>query len=343
MNPILLAVGAALLFGAATPFSKILLGSFSAFQLAGILYLGAALGVAILLLMRRESFGLGHNLNRQNGMRLGFAILFGGILAPLFLLKGLQIASAGSVSLWLVLEMVLTAILGQLFFKDHLGKWGWLGVIGCLSGSLLLSWGEGPAGFKAGAWVVLACLCWGLDNHLTALIDGLKPLQSTFWKGLGAGSVNLLVGIFSASFHPVAMSVIGGLALGALSYGASIALYIRSAQVLGATRSQMVFSSAPFIGLLLAFFVAGENLTWMHGMASLLFIGSLWLLFRDKHSHWHGHEFLEHIHGHRHDDGHHNHSHSGHALSLNHSHPHVHEPLEHSHSHWPDLHHRHGH
>ena len=51
----------------------------------------------------------------------------------------------------------------------------------------------------AGFLVLLACCCWGLDNHLTALIDGLTPSQSTFWKGLVAGSVNTALGLALAT------------------------------------------------------------------------------------------------------------------------------------------------
>lgn len=343
MNPVFSALVAALLFGAATPFSKILLQGLSPYLLAGILYVGAALGVGILLWLRREGLGVGRNLEARNGKRLGFAILFGGILGPLFLLLGLRIASAGSISLWLVLEMVLTALLGRFFFKDSLGKWGWMGVLGCLAGSLLLSIGEGKAGLQAVGWVALACLCWGLDNHLTAIIDGLKPLQSTFWKGLIAGFVNIALGLSLSGFNLNMVSIVWGLLLGAFAYGASITLYIQSAQSLGATRSQVIFASSPFFGLLLSFLFLKEGITWIQSGAALLFASSLFLLFRDRHGHWHEHAALEHIHSHRHDDGHHHHTHLGQPASLHHSHSHGHDVFAHSHPHWPDIHHRHKH
>ncbi len=50
VQPVLLALAAAALFGAATPVSKLLLGSISPFQLAGLLYWGAAAGVLPLLI-----------------------------------------------------------------------------------------------------------------------------------------------------------------------------------------------------------------------------------------------------------------------------------------------------
>ena len=131
--------------------------------------------------------------------------------------------------------------------------------------------------------------------------------------------------------------------VGALSYGASIVLYIKSAQGMGATRSQVIFSSAPFFGLLLSVVLLGEELTGNHILAGGLFIIAITLLMLDSHSHSHKHKKLAHKHSHRHDDNHHNHSHIGLDKSLRHTHFHEHEPLEHKHPHWPDLHHRHEH
>ena len=60
-------------------------------------------------------------------------ILFGGLLGPLLLLIGLRAANAASVSIWLNMELVATAILGVLIFKDSLDKFTWIGVILTLS------------------------------------------------------------------------------------------------------------------------------------------------------------------------------------------------------------------
>lgn len=110
MKYILLALLSAALFGAATPLSKTLLSSFDAFQLAGLLYLGAAIGASVIA-FRKRSYTLPWRMDRRNRMRLLGAVFFGGVLAPLLLLMGLKAASAASVSLWLPLELVATSIL----------------------------------------------------------------------------------------------------------------------------------------------------------------------------------------------------------------------------------------
>ena len=339
---ILMAFAAALLFGAAAPIGKPLLNSLTDFQMAGLLYLGAALGVLVIL-FREKRFLLPWRMPRVDALRLVGAVLFGGILGPVFLMAGLRMAAAGSVSLWLNLEMVATALLGFFFFKDQLSGKGWLASLGALAAAVLLAWEGGSAGFKAGGLIALACLCWGLDNHLTALIDGISPTQSTFWKGLVAGSVNLIIGLSLAPMTVDAKGLLGALGLGAVSYGLSILLYITAAQNLGATRSQLIFSSSPFFGLLIAF-ILGDSLTLIQGIAIVIFLGSIYLLFRETHQHYHRHEPLVHTHLHSHPDPHHGHSHPDDTSEPNpHNHEHIHEPLEHSHPHWPDLHHRHEH
>ena len=339
---IFLALLSAALFGAATPLDKALLSSFSAFQLAGLLYLGASLGVAYF------SFGKGiqsqpWQMNKRNIFRLSGAVLFGGMLAPLLLLMGLRLASAASVSLWLPLELVATAVLGRMIFRDHLGLFGWMGMAGVLVSSILLGFGEGISGISAGLLIILACFCWGFDNNFTSLIDGITPAQITFWKGLIAGLINLSIGLLTQDFHITGYSLIGALGVGALSYGASIVLYITAAQNIGAARGQMFFASSPFFGVVLSYLFLGEPVTSIQVVAVIILMGSLVLVFRDRHEHAHWHEETEHEHGHRHDDEHHDHDHPERERLGRHTHRHRHIPAAHSHPHWPDLHHRHDH
>ena len=167
MNGMLLGLVSALLFGASTPASKLLLESLSPFQLAGLLYWGAALGVAPRAFLQRRA----GPLDASNRRRLAGAVVFGGIVGPVLLLLGLELASAASVSLILNLVMAATAALGVWLFREPLARAGWLGVAGIVAAGALLSGGGGWPGAAAGALAAAACVCWGLDNHLTALIE----------------------------------------------------------------------------------------------------------------------------------------------------------------------------
>jgi drug/metabolite transporter (DMT)-like permease len=278
------------------------------------------------------------------------AILFGGVLGPVLLLSGLRLAASASVSLWLNLEAVATALLGFFVFRDRLGRNGWLGAGGILLSALLLTGGEGAAGVEAGLLVAAACFCWGLDNHLTALIDGISPAQSTFWKGLLAGLANLGIGLLVEPWGAQGLQVGLALLTGVFAYGLSITLYIGAAQALGATRSQLVFSTSPYFGIALAVLLLGESITPPQIAAAVLVAISVVLLTIEWHSHEHDHPVTEHEHWHDHADGHHGHAHppellgpAGAGAPRAHSHRHHHPPLLHAHHHWPDLHHRHDH
>lgn len=336
------AILAAALFGAATPASKMLLSGLTPFQLAGLLYLGAAIGV-LPRAARNGGIRLPRRGDRRNRLRLLGAVVAGGICGPVLLLFGLRLAMAASVSLWLNFELAATALLGVMLFRDHLGRLGWGGVISAIAGAALLSLPLGSSGLAAGGLVLAACLCWGIDNHLTALIDGITPSQSTFWKGLVAGFTNLVIGLILSPWDASMMNVLAGLFVGSWAYGASITLYISSAQVIGATRAQIAFASAPFFGVVFSVILLGEKLGLAHLGSTALFVAGIILLTMERHEHAHTHAKMEHEHAHRHDDAHHDHEHAEPAGSGWHAHRHVHEQLVHSHPHWPDLHHRHSH
>ena len=339
----LLALSSAALFGISTPLSKDLLSGLRPTVLAGLLYLGAALFLAPAVIWRRAR-GEDSSLppDRRNRLLLLGAVVFGGMLGPVLMLSGLALARAASVAMLLNLETVATAALAVLLFREQLGRWTWVGNLGVLAAGVALGLEGGRPALLGALLVAAAAVCWGLDNNFTALIDGIRPTESTFWKGLVAGMVNLGIGVAVWGARPE-LSWVWAVLVGGFAYGVSIALYITSAQMLGAARSQMVFASAPVFGVLMAMVWLGESLSALQWGAAVTLGVSLALMFLDRHEHEHVHEPMLHTHSHRHDDGHHDHSHPGLPASYRHTHEHAHGRLVHRHPHWPDLHHRHRH
>jgi len=328
----------AVLFGAATPAAKVLLGPLPPVLLAGLLYLGAALAVLPAAVRRRPV-----RLDRGNVLRLFGAVMAGGVLAPVLLMLGLSKAPAASVALWLNFEPVATALLAWAVFREHVGRWTWAGAAVVLVAGTILA---APQGFEAGVpalLVVAACACWAIDNNLTATIDGFTPAQSTFAKGLVAGGANVALGLLLGDGDLPVAAVGGALAVGAVGYGLSLVLYVAGAQQLGATRSQMLFATAPFFGALVAWTVLGETLTGGQAAGGLGMLAALLLASFDRHGHRHRHDPVAHVHAHRHDDGHHDHAHDDVLPGTWHTHDHRHAPRVHEHPHEPDLHHRHEH
>jgi drug/metabolite transporter (DMT)-like permease len=341
----LLALAAAALFGASTPLAKLLLGQVSPVVLAGFLYLGSGLGLALLLLARglvgrfREA-----KLTARDWGWLAGAILAGGVMAPVLLLWGLSASSAAATSLLLNFEGVMTTIVAAAVFREAIGGRVWVAALVMVTGGIMLAYDpSAPLAFSLPALAIVgACLCWGIDNNLTRKVARADPVVTAMTKGLAAGSFNLALGLALGGKFPGLGAAAGALALGFVSYGVSLVLFIYALRHLGAARTGAHFSTAPFIGAALAVPLLGEPLTPGLIAATVLMALATWLVLTEHHSHEHEHERLAHAHRHVHDE-HHQHTHRGDEGPEPHVHEHVHEPMRHAHPHLPDLHHRHDH
>src|SRR4051812_17574705 len=111
-NGPLLALLSAALFGVSPVLVKAIIGDFSPILLAGLLYLGSGVILqVILLIQQRSSWKELRKLAISQKLKLGGAIVCGGILAPLCLTFGIRSGSAFEVSLLLNFETVATALI----------------------------------------------------------------------------------------------------------------------------------------------------------------------------------------------------------------------------------------
>ena len=275
--------------------------------LAGLLYVGAALAVLPAVARRPPSA----SAVRRSWRALAAAVVAGGALGPALLVAGLARTPAATASLMLNLELVATIALAALFFHEHLGIRIVAGGGLILTAGVFLVWQPGAELTTGAALVGGACLCWGLDNNLTARIDQVAPEHITFLKGAVAGTANLVLGILVASSAGIRLSqVLWALAIGGLGYGMSITLWVRGARDLGAARGQVIFAAAPFVGAVIAWVALGDPVTVVQLMAMVLAGGGVWLSLNSGHEHRHAHAPAEHEHEHVHDDAHHDHHHA---------------------------------
>ena len=192
-----LALASAVLFGATPIASKALLAEISPVLLAGLLYLGAGVGLAGLDRLARlagpraES---GPDLSRADLPWLAAAILAGGVVAPILLMFGLSRTTAANGALLLNLEGLATMAIAWIVFRENVDRRLFVGAMAILAGAVLLSWtGEGVSIDGGGLLVAGACLAWGLDNNLTRKVAAASPVRITVWKGLVAGGVDVAI------------------------------------------------------------------------------------------------------------------------------------------------------
>ncbi|MGD9871572.1 MAG: DMT family transporter, partial [Thauera sp.] len=301
---------AAALFGASTPFAKLLVGEMSPWLLAGLLYLGSGLGLAALRLLRDRGWTPSGLVKGEWPWLLG-AILFGGVAGPLALMFGLTRTSGSTASLLLNLEAVLTAVIAWVVFKENADRRIVLGMLAIVAGGVVLSWSGADA--ASNDWlgplaIVLACLCWAIDNNLTRRVSASDALFIASAKGAVAGSVNAALAFALGASLPAGPILLGTLAVGLLGYGISLVLFVLALRGLGTARTGAYFSTAPFIGAAVSLVLLGESTSAAFWLAAALMAWGVWLHLTEHHEHEHAHEPMEHSHRHTHDE-HHQHEH----------------------------------
>lgn len=342
-----LAIASAVLFGASTPFAKLLLGDgISPWLLAGLLYLGSGIGLSLVHFGRRF-LGIAAAeapLRRNDLPWLGLVVLSGGVIGPLLLMIGLATTAASTTALLLNLEGLATMAIAWLVFRENADRRLLIGAGAILAGALLLSWQGGPNGFGFGTLAIAgACLAWGIDNNLTRKLSAADPVQIALIKGWVAGVVNLTLALILGARLPAMSGLAGAAIVGFFGYGVSLVLFVLGLRYLGTARTGAYFSTAPFLGAVLAVLIFGDPMTARLLAAGVLMAVGLYFHLTEAHAHEHRHKTLDHEHRHVHDE-HHQHQHGlEDPPGEPHTHWHRHAPLRHKHPHYPDLHHRHDH
>jgi drug/metabolite transporter (DMT)-like permease len=346
---VIYALLSAALFGASTPAAKLLIGTMHPVVLAGLLYCGAGIGVALL---RRLPAGVLHPTGAEEGVLrradvpwLAAAIAAGGIVGPILLMAGLASTDAATASLLLTFEGAATVLLAWFVFGENFDRRIALGMVLLLLGAVVLSWSGTPSltTMIGPLAIVGACAAWGLDNNLTRKVSLADPLQIVQWKGLVAGPINLALGLSAGGALPGAIPLLAAGVVGFLGYGVSLALFVVALRHLGAARTSAYFSTAPFLGAVVAIALLGEPFSLQLLAAGMLMAAGVWLHLSERHEHVHVHEPTVHTHPHLHEE-HHQHAHGpDDPPGEPHTHVHRHGRLRHAHAHVPDMHHLHGH
>ncbi len=343
--PILMAILAAALYGISAPFAKLLLVKIPPTLMASLLYLGAGFGMLGVIGYRklRNQKSNEAKITRQE-LPYTFAMIVLDIMASIFLMVGLSMTSSQNASLLSNFEIVVTSLIALNLFKEAIGKKMWIAIFFITVSSMLLSIKDfSVLSFSFGSlFVLLGCICWGLENNITRMLSIKDPLQIVVIKGLGTGVGSFLISLVVKEYATDFLYVLLALLLGFVAYGLSIYFYVRAQRDLGAGRTSAYYAMAPFIGVIISWLVLNEHITLVFLIALVIMCIGTYFAISEIHEHRHSHLSLTHEHKHDHSDGHHNHIHDP-EFTGEHSHEHKHEPVEHEHDHLPDIHHRHSH
>ena len=326
LKAIMFAFLAAVFYAINVPISKVLLQHVGPTTMAALLYLGAGIGIGMMSLFNKKDREKAESLTKAElPYIVGMIVL--DIAAPILLMLGISYGSSANASLLGNFEIVATTVIALILFKEAVTKRLWLAIGLITLSSVLLSF-EGTDSFHfsyGSLLVIMATVCWGLENNCTRELSSKSTYQIVMLKGLCSGLGALVIALIKRESFPGIGYIAIALALGFVAYGLSIFMYVRAQNVLGAAKTSAYYAVNPLIGALLAFVFLSESLSWMYVIALIVMaIGSALVVvdtFIRQHDHEHQHTFT------------HSHGGSTHTHTVRHSHVHKHYLTEEKHRH----------
>lgn len=314
---IFFAVLAAALYAINIPISKLLLVHVAPTMMASYLYLGAGIGIGILFLVRKKEDAADEKITRKDLPNvLGMILL--DVIAPILLMFGLLDSASSNASLLNNFEIVCTALIALFVFKEAISKRMWISLALITLSSFLLSF-EDIMSFRfswGAVFVLLATLCWGLENNCTRNLSNKNTYHVVFLKGIFSGLGSLAVAICLKEAFASLLYFALALLLGFVAYGLSIFFYIKAQAVLGAAKTSAYYAVAPFIGTSLSFLILKERPTVAYFVGLVIMILGTAIVVVDtlakRHTHTHEHSFT------------HTHGGTTHTHTFSHSHDHEH-------------------
>ena len=282
VTAILYALFAAVFYAINVPVSKLLLTRVPPTIMAGLLYLGAGIGVGILFLLNPKRERAARLSNQELPFTLAMIVL--DIAAPVLLMAGIRMGSASNASLLGNFEIVATAVIALAIFHEAISPRLWAAILLITASTLLLSF-EGAESFcfSLGSLCVLgATVCWGLENNCTRRLANKSTYEIVLLKGLSSGSGSLVIGLAAGERLLSVQDVLCTLMLGFVAYGLSIFLYVRAQRTLGAAKTSAYYAVAPFIAAFFSFVFVGEPLTTRFLLALSIMAAGTAFVVRDS-------------------------------------------------------------
>lgn len=255
--------------------------------MAGFLYIGAGVGMGFVYLFRRlkgSSSEYASERFTRADLPYVVAMIALDIAAPIFLLFGLSHSSAASASLLNNFEIVATALIALAVFKEKISARLWAGILFVTASCILLSF-EDLSGFNlsfGSVFILLACVCWGIENNCTRRLSSKDPLVIVLLKGTFSGVGSVVIAFAIGERITVLWSVLAVLAVGFVAYGLSIFFYVYAQRTLGAARTSAYYAVAPFIGVLLSLLIFRDVPKTTFFVALAVMALGAWLCSKDE-------------------------------------------------------------
>src|SRR5574344_939572 len=271
---IFLALLAATLYALCSPVTKVLVAQIPPFLMASLLYLGTGAGMCAVRFVQKAAGKLTEPQLEKKDMKWFFAIVPLDVAATILLTEGIAHTAAANASLLNNFEIVATAVIALVLFKEKVSRLLWAAIALITAASLILSFEDMSSfSFSIGSlFVLLSCVGWGFENNCTRQLADHDPLEVVELKGLLSGSAALVVSLLFGERFWNAKYIAAALALGFVSFGLSNFFYIFAQRKLGAAKTSAYYAVSPFIGTALSFalFRTKPSVSFMIALAVMI-------------------------------------------------------------------------
>ncbi len=274
---LLMAICSAFLYAFNVIIEKSYVEEISSEMILFLMYFGSGIGLFLIHLWSRKTKKASTNRIPKKEIPKIIGIVICELLASFFIIEAVKNVNAGLVSLLSVFEIIMTAICAFLIFKTPIGKNEIMSILLMVIGFIILNFKDGAFNEinMSSLLVIGACLCWGIENNITASISSKEPAFFTAIKCSCVSLLYLFLVLWNGTFCLDAPILI---LYGFFTYGLSILTYAISTKYLGANKATIIFSFSPIFGVLLAILIYHEKITIPFIISSILMICAIFLL-----------------------------------------------------------------
>jgi drug/metabolite transporter (DMT)-like permease len=277
---------AAILFGSVFTLAKVPLATIDPLALTAVVYTISGLA---LIPFAKASFTF---QTRDDYFYVVLVTIFGGVLAPVLLMYGLQQTAASTAAILTNGEIVFTIILSSIFFgeRPH-GRIGLFAVILVVIGLVIATTEDLKAletiiQFNTGNALILASMfMWAVDNNVSRrLTSRARPAKIAMVKSLAGGLVLLAIAMALGKGSVISgitfemWILIGGMSIA--GFGGALLLFLEGIKRIGTVRTMSMFSLTPIFGIVIAALALGESITVFQSIATGLIIVGIILVGR---------------------------------------------------------------
>ena len=281
----LFAILAAIMFGSVSTLAKPLVSTVNPLLLSSMIYLIVA--VTLTPLAHKQPFPA----NKKNCLLILAIAICGAVIAPSLFFVGLTHASASDAALIANGEVFFSVLLAMAFFKERLGKLGYVATVLVLAGMIIVTTDLNFSDFTLrqihyqDMLLILSMLFWGIDNNLSRILaQKIHVAKIAQIKSAIGGTIMLVIAIFGFGVPlNVQMSQIPPiLVLGVVGFAVSLYFFLQSLKRISTVRTVLIFSMSSVFGLVAASVFLQEQISWYQIMAAGIMIFGIYLMNRKE-------------------------------------------------------------